>query len=127
MNMKLITMVGMSMWILIFMAGVMILYGVTNIIKAYKERNQLRKEVKAMHDRSNRVSSAYMSNTEELERQLSHARNQANTARWERDIMLESYQADIRALKKELAVKTKLLKDADEIIAAERRKQAAAQ
>lgn len=120
MNMKLITMVGMSMYILIFMLLVMVVFGVANIIKAYKERNQLRVEVAAMHDRSNRVSTAYMSNREELERRLAEARAQAKNARWEKDIMVESYQADIQKLKKQLAMKDKLLKQADETIARER-------
>lgn len=119
--MKLVTMVSMTLIAVYLFAAIAIISAIANIIKTYKERNQLRVEVAAMHDRSNRVSSAYMSNREELERRLAEARAQATNARWERDIMIESYQADIQKLKKQLATKDKLLKQADETIARERK------
>lgn len=118
--MKLVTMVSMTMIAVYMFAAIAIISAIANIIKTYKELHRLRVEVAAMHDRSNRVSTAYMSNREELERRLAEARAQATTARWEKDIMVESYQADIQKLKKQLAMKDKLLKQADETIARER-------
>lgn len=124
--MKLVTMVSMTMIAVYMFAAIAIISAIANIIKTYKERNKLRTEVAAMHDRSNRVSTAYMSNREELERRLAEARAQATNARWEKDIMVESYQADIQKLKKQLAMKDKLLKQADETIARERAMRTAA-
>lgn len=124
--MKMVTMVSMTMIAVYMFAAIAIISAIANIIKTYKERNKLRAEVAAMHARSNRVSSVYMSNREELERRLAEARAQATNARWERDIMIESYQADIQKLKKQLATKDKLLKQADETIARERAMRTAA-
>lgn len=124
--MKLVTMVSMTMIAVYMFAAIAIISAIANIIKTYKELHRLRVEVAAMHDRSNRVSTAYMSNREELERRLAEARAQATTARWEKDIMIESYQADIQKLKKQLAMKDKLLKQADETIARERAMRTAA-